>query len=62
MLVYTLQNIKYSIGNSATSLPWQCQSQAWIKEEGDANDLCYDTASLNSKSTNRPNGYHEQNM
>jgi len=26
---------------------WQCQSQAWIKEEGKANGLCYHTASLN---------------
>ena len=22
---------------------WQCQSQAWIKEEGDANGRCYST-------------------
>src|SRR5688572_1478146 len=25
----------------------QCQSQAWMKEEGDANDLCYYTVRLN---------------
>src|SRR6218665_30191 len=24
----------------------QCQSQAWIKKEGDANGLCYHTVSL----------------
>ena len=23
---------------------WQCQSQAWIKDEGDVNYLCFDTA------------------
>ena len=25
----------------------QCQSQAWIKEKGDVNHLCYYTVSLN---------------
>jgi len=27
---------------------WQCQSQAWMKEEGNANDLCYFAVLLNS--------------
>src|SRR6218665_503547 len=33
-----------------THLPFsfqQCQSKAWIKKDGDANGLCYYTASLN---------------
>jgi glutamine synthetase type III len=29
---------------------WLCQSQAWIKEEGNANDLCCGTVLLNWKS------------
>jgi len=29
----------------------QCQSQVWIKEEGDANHHCFDIVSLNNDST-----------
>jgi len=29
---------------------WQCQSQGWIKKEGEANHFCYDAVSLNGNS------------
>jgi len=29
--------------NSVMLALWQCQSKAWMKEEGDANDPCYHT-------------------
>jgi len=33
---------------------WQCPSQAWMKEEGDANDLWYELVSLNSANDIQP--------
>jgi len=34
---------------------WECQYQAWLKEEGDANHLQYGKVSLNSKQPHRLN-------
>ena len=47
-----LSQIKCSMNFSISLNPplfalWQCQSKAWIKEEGDANDICYRTISIN---------------
>ena len=35
--------------NSALLALWQCQSQSWIKEEGDTNGLCYHKGSLTQR-------------
>src|SRR5688572_28079469 len=37
-----------------------CKSQAWVKEEVDANQLCCDTVSLNSNSTLMHMSHSEQ--